>query len=83
MKIEVSKMTRLLTVTREREFSRVLPHQFLESLQRHDLPERYMHRLSPGFHAENFRASSARWVSSLIDVSVTAMCLPSTFVYIG
>lgn len=54
MKIEVSKMTRLLTVTREGELSRVLPHQFLESLQRHDLPERYMHGLGPGFRAEDF-----------------------------
>src|SRR5271157_291216 len=48
-------MTRLLTVTREGELSRVLPHQVLKSLQRHNLPERHMNRLRPGFHAENFR----------------------------
>ena len=47
-------MARLLTVIRERELSRVLPHQVLESLQRYNLSERYMHRLSPGFHAKNF-----------------------------
>ena len=49
------RSARLLTVTRERELSRVLPHQILESLQRHNLSERYMHSLCPGFHAENFR----------------------------
>ncbi len=41
-------------MTRERELSRVFPHQVLESLQRHNLPERDVHRLRPGFHAENF-----------------------------
>ena len=54
MKIEVSKMTRLLTVTREGELSGVFPHQVLESLQRHNLPERSVYRLRSGFHSQNF-----------------------------
>jgi len=51
----VSKMTRLLTVTRERELSRLLAHQGLESLQRHNLSQRHMDRLSSGFHSQNPR----------------------------
>src|ERR1035438_6349585 len=53
MKTEVSKMTSLLTVTRERELSRVLLHQVLESPERHNLPQRHMHRLRPRFYTQN------------------------------
>jgi hypothetical protein len=38
--MEVSRMTRLLTVTREREFSRLLLHQVFEPLQRDNLSAR-------------------------------------------
>src|SRR5215831_19837633 len=55
MKTEVSKMTRLLIVTCERQLAGMLLHQFLESFQAHNLPERSVNRFGTGFNPEHPR----------------------------
>src|SRR5271165_2271195 len=47
-------MTRLLTVTCERQLPGVFSHQLLKSFQRHNFPECRMNRFGARFHPENF-----------------------------
>jgi hypothetical protein len=54
MKTDVSTMT-MSTGSLELEPSTVLFHQFLESAERHDLPQCNMHRFGPRFNSESFR----------------------------
>src|SRR5215813_2516018 len=52
-KIDVSRIVTLLTFAGKCEFSSILSHQFLESLQSDDFLECQMNRLGSGFNSEN------------------------------
>ena len=46
-------MTMLFTVRREAESAAILSHQFLEPLERHDLPERNVDSVGPRLHPKD------------------------------